>query len=327
MIDFSNFKINSKEELSKYISDEDIINYYIGTVEDNKWIKSPFRPTEKSPSFRISYYNNKWVWIDYGIDPRPKGPVNFVMEYFNINYYEALNRIYEDIYLNKNHNKIVIRPKVKSNYSFCKIRKELTDSELEYWDKVNVTKEELNHWKIYSGEIYHNGLLWYRSKDKDPLYIYMWDKLTPIYKGYRPYAPENKFKFYSHNIYNHVQGVEYIPEYGDILIITKSYKDVVIWSKLNYPAIAPHSENMFLNPFDVEDLRKRFNKIYINYDNDETGVTKSIKFTNEFGLKHFNLPLSCKCKDPFEFVSIYSYDELNTLFLNKLKRDNNEKIN
>lgn len=326
MIDFSDFKLSSKEELNKYVSDEDIITYYIGEFQNNKWFKSPFRPSEKSPSFRISYYNDKWVWVDYGIDPRPKGIVNFVMDYFNLSYHDSLNKIYNDIYLNKNHSKLIIKPEEIQSFSFCNIRKELNDFELDYWNRVNITKEDLQYWKVYSGEIYHNGILWHKSKEKDPLYIYMWDKEKPIYKGYRPYALENKLKFYSHNILGHVQGLDYLPTNSDILIITKSYKDVIIWDKLNYPAIAPHSENMFLSPFDVYNLQSRFKHIYVNYDNDETGVSKSLKFTTEYGLKHFNLPLWCNCKDPFDFVLKYSYEELNDLFLEKLKRDNNEKI-
>lgn len=324
MIDFSNFNISSKEELNKYVSDEDIFTYYIGDIDNNKWFKSPFRPTEKSPSFRISYYNDQWVWVDYGLDPRPRDSVNFVMEFFNLSFYESLNKIYNDIRLNKDHTKIIIKPEESKNFSYCKIRKDFKEFELDYWNQVQIVKEDLHQWDIYSGEIYHNGILWHRSKEKDPLFIYMWDKTIPIYKGYRPYCLDSKYKFYSHNILGHIQGMNKIPANGNILIITKSYKDILIWSKIGYPAIAPHSENMFLSAFDVYDLQSRFDKIYVNYDNDDTGVSKSLKFTQEYGLNYFNLPKSCECKDPFEFVLKYSYCELDSLFKDKMKRDNNE---
>jgi len=324
MIDFSNFKLSSKEELNRYVSDEDIYSYYIGEISDNKWFKSPFRPSEKSPSFRISYYNDKWVWVDFGLDPRPKDAVNFVMEFYNLNYYDALTRIYNDIYLNKNHSKIKIDIEKVDNYSFCLLNDSYKEFELEYWNRVDISKEDLLYWKIYSGEIKHNGITCHRSNEKDPLFIYMWDKLKPIYKGYRPYAKDQKLKFYAHNISGHIQGLEFIPQNGNILIITKSYKDVLIWNKLGYPSIAPHSENMFLNPFDIYDLQSRYKHIYVNYDNDETGVDKSSKFTKEYNLNYFNLPKSCDCKDPFEFILKYSYCELDSLFKIKLKRDNNE---
>jgi hypothetical protein len=321
MIDFSDFKISSKEELNRYVSDEDIYSFYIGPINNNKWFKSPFRPNEKSPSFRISYYNDKWVWIDYGLDPRPKDAINFVMDYFSLSYYDSLDKIYKDIYLNKDHKKLIIETETIHSFSYCNIRAEFEDFELEYWNQVNINKEDLLYWNIFSGEIRHNGVVWHSSKRNDPLFIYMWDKSLPRYKGYRPYSKDQKLKFYAHNIANHIQGIEYIPSKGDMLIITKSYKDIIIWNKLGYPSIAPHSENMFLTPFDVYDLQSRFKKIYVNYDNDETGVLKSSKFTKEYGLNHFNLPKSCNCKDPFEFIIKNSYDDLNNLFKEKIQKD------
>jgi hypothetical protein len=315
--------IHDLKELHQYVSDEDILYYYVGDFDNNSWVKSPFRPDEKAPSFRITYYNDDWVWTDFGRDTRPKKAIDFVKEFYNLNYYEAINKVYQDIYLNKDHKQLIKKVIKTENHSFCKIRSILTPGELEYWAPANITDKDLKYWKIYSGEIRNKGILWHRSTDKDPLFIYMWDKVKPIYKGYRPYAKETKGKFYANNVVGHIQGLEYLPDSGDILIITKSYKDVIVWWKLGYSAIAPHAETLFLSPFDIYDLQQRFKKIYVNYDNDETGVSKCIKFTTEYGLNYFNLPKSTGCKDPFELVIKYGYDELNNLLKEKIKRDEN----
>lgn len=321
MFGTSNIIINTLEELHKYVSEEDIYTHYVGEFSNNTWIVSPFRPTEKVPSFRINYYNNSWVWTDFGLDPRPKNAVALVMNLYNIEYIDALNKIYQEVYLNNDHT-ILIKKAIKTeNKTYCKIRKEYHQFELDYWNKVDIKKEDLLYWKIYCGEIRNKGIVWHSSIQNDPLFIYMFDIQASIFKGYRPFAPSNKQKFYSNNITGHIQGWDKLPDKGNIVIITKSYKDVIIWWKLGYPAIAPHSENMFISPANLYELESRFKHIYINYDNDETGVKKSIQYSSEHNLKYFNLPKATNCKDPFQFVVCNSYNDLNNLFLEKQKRD------
>jgi hypothetical protein len=317
MISFKNYLI-TPEEFSQNITDEDIYYYYLGDFEDNSWFSAPWR-TDTSPSLRISYYKDKWVWTDFGEDSRPKYAINFIMRYYNTDYRNALQLGWNDIIDNK---KSIIKLIEKhENISYCKIRKEFFKFELDYWKEASIDEDDLKYFDVYSGEIRHNKKIWHSSIKGDPLFIYMFDKSIPIYKGYRPFAPNSKLKFYSKNITGHIQGYNKIPKTGDILIITKSYKDVIVWYKLGYPAIAPHSENMFISPFDLYDLEKRFKHIYVNYDNDHIGVKKSIQYTSEYNLKYFNLPTNTKCKDPFQFVVNNSYDDLNNLFLAKLKRD------
>lgn len=308
------------EDIKNKVSDEDIYSYYLGDFEDNSWFSAPWR-SDSDPSLRVSYYNNKWVWCDFGEDSRSKTAIDFVMRYYEISYREALKKVYEDIVLNNKNNLLSKRIIKNETKSFCKIRTEFLPFELDYWTTANITKKDLNYWGVYSGEIRHNGILWHISKPGDPLFIYMFDKHIPIYKGYRPFSKDPKYKFYGKNISGHIQGWDKLPTSGDILIVTKSYKDVMVWGKLGYSAIAPHTENMFISPFDMYELQSRFNNIYVNYDNDKVGIEKSIQYSNQYGLCYFNLPTSTNCKDPFQFVICNNYNELDELFKNKLKRD------
>lgn len=319
MIDINDFEVNLSD-LNGKVSDEDIYYHYLGDFEDNSWFSAPWR-SDTNPSLRISYYKNRWVWTDFGEDNRPKHAINFVMRLYNITYFEALERIYKEVYLNNepnNKSKSVIKTE---STSYCKIRQEFFTFELDYWKPANITKQDLLYWDIYSGEIRHNGRVWHQSKESDPLFIYMFDKKIPIYKGYRPYAKDKHCKFYAKNVSNHIQGLDKLTGKSKILIITKSYKDVIVWSKLGYDAIAPHTENMFISPFDFYDLQLKYPIIYLNYDNDDVGVKKSIEYTNMYGINYFNIPLNTCCKDVFEFVCNSSYNELDELLKQKLKRD------
>jgi len=318
MISFKNFTV-TLDDFKNTISNEDIYNHYLGDFENNSWFNSPWR-SDSDPSLRISYYNNKWVWTDFGEDSRPKDGISFIMRYYNISFQDALQQGWKDIMtetFEPIYKKTIIKHDTKS---YCHIR-DLVNFELDYWEAAEIKKKDLDLFNVYSGKIRHDGFLWHESTENDPLFIYMFNKKTPIYKGYRPFAPEPKLKFYSKNTSGHIQGWEKLPDKGDIVVITKSYKDVIVWSKLGYPAIAPHSENMFISPFDLYELENRFKHVYINYDNDATGIKKSIQYSSEHNLKYFNLPISTNCKDPFQFVVCNNYRELNNLFLEKQKRD------
>lgn len=330
MYNLKYINITNKEQLKYYVSDEHIYKYYFGEFELDIFYHSPLREEDSTPSFRISYYNNELKWRDFGISLNPMNAVEFVMYKFNIDYYTALNKIYYDIYLNTDisfqndslNNNSIFNQKRKS-YSSVSYRTWLYDWEYDYWKLANITKEELQYYKIYGGEIRHNGIIVHNSKIGDPYFIYLFDKEQKIYKGYRPYSPDGALKFYSHNINNHIQGEEYLPKTHDYLIITKSYKDCIVWNKLGYPAIAPHAESIFIDPKKLNDFKLRFKNIYVNFDNDSTGVKQSIKFTTENELCYFNIPLETRTKDPYEFVVKYDYQTLNDLFVKKILYDSN----
>lgn len=71
-------------------------------------------------------------------------------------------------------------------------------------------------------------------------------------------------------------------EGGEFLVITKSLKDVMCLYSCGITAIAPISENCFLNESQYERLRKKFKKIIIFFDNDLAGISNMNKFRKEF---------------------------------------------
>ena len=62
------------------------------------------------------------------------------------------------------------------------------------------------------------------------------------------------------------------PKTGDVLLITKSQKDVMLAYELGIPAIAPCSEVLFLSNKQIQHLKKRFKTIVVCYDTDITGI-------------------------------------------------------
>lgn len=316
MLDFS--KIYSKKELNKYISDENIIIHYFGHFDLHRFYHSLRQ--ESNASLQFSYYNNELKWRDFGISLTPKDAVEFVMFYYkeikkeNLTYQQALNRIYKEVEIKQVDKKRYKIPKKVS----LRYRSRFRAYELKYWNQYCISEEILKKFKVYPCEVWSGNILWHRSVKDDPCFVYLWNKEKLIWKAYRPYAKEEIIKgvkvlkkFYANNVTNHIQGYEFLPEEGDLLIITKSYKDVIALYTLGYFAIAPHSESLFISEKILEELKQRFKKIVVIYDNDDTGVKKCTEFTNKYNLDYWNVPKDyLKCKDPSDLIKNYGRNEL-----------------
>ena len=58
-----------------------------------------------------------------------------------------------------------------------------------------------------------------------------------------------------------IQGAHMLPKTGNVLVITKSLKDVMTLYEYGITAIAPCSENEFLTDVQYEKIKKRFKHI------------------------------------------------------------------
>lgn len=326
--EYGNYIPTSKAELNSYISDVQIYLYFFGPFNEDQFYHSPFRK-EKFGSFKFKYDNGKLCWVDYGDDFRLKDSIDFVQKKFSLSFYQALEYIYltvvlgKDIPLEQNIKKRIVENIIYS----CRITKKFTQDQLLYWEKGEFIKTDLSFYNIYTGEIWGNNTRMYKSIDSNPLFIYVFDKQKKIWKGYFPYAVEPNPKFFSNNIIEHIQNYDKIGLFGsDVLFITKSYKDCMVLNKLGYDAIAPHSEHLFLTPWDIDYLKSVYKYIYIFFDNDSTGIKRSIEFTELYHLNYINVPISLsnnnlKIKDPWDVVDHFDYKLLNNLIIDKFIKD------
>lgn len=335
------------EELYTYINDELILSYYFGDFEDQGWYISPFRENETNPSFLITYYNDKWVWRDFGIDKRPKSGLNFVQEKFKLSIREAIIKITNDLIGNDKKIKTNIlytnkrKPKVIKKNVGIKIWKPKFDITLEYWNKYNISKKEFDIYNIYEGQLWTNNRILYNSNKYKAFSIYLFNKLDKIWKAYNHYPKAKQLRFYANNVIDHIQNYNNLGKFNttanDILFVTKSYKCCIVLNKLGYDAVAPHCESLFLAPWELDYLNTIYRYIIILYDNDETGIKKSNMFLNEFntnnnlysmlipeGLTYHDpiLNIAKKAKDTSDVVDGYNYQTMNNIILDFLNEIN-----
>ena len=92
---------------------------------------------------------------------------------------------------------------------------------------------------------------------------------------------------------------------GNLLVVTKSMKDVMLLYELGIPAIAPCSENVFLTDNQYNKLRPHFDNCIVLFDNDIAGVQNLRK------IKKQHPELICTCiprslsKDISDFYAKY----------------------
>lgn len=304
----------TKENILKYISEEDIFRKYIShNFNLGESFKSPLRDDDDTPSFNV-YYNHEQGRVLYKDFGRTSGSAfTFVMELYHLTFTEALIKINNDFnlgllpkYITKNlvvtNKPTIIAPRVivepkKVVIKLFAYTRSFTQKDLEYWASFGITLPTLKKFNVYA--IYKlftaNYLKWTHSED-NPIYGYYFKKTLNI-KAYRPFAP--KGERWSSDLDSRVdlQGYDQLPETGEILIITKAMKDVMTLYELGYNAVAPTSENSVIPKEKVLELLSRFKIVYSLYDRDKTGVINARKLWKEYGIIPLFVPKKLACKD------------------------------
>ena len=249
--------------------------------------------------------------------------VGVVMEIHKCSYQEALNVIAEDFgYISKAED----RPAVKIKVSNVKLEektetliqikpKAFSEQELKWWKGFGVTEKTLKKYKVFSCDsIFLNGDYFSSSSPRVPIYGYYCGKKNGQ-ELWRIYFPSKRsFRFLSNVGKSYIQGAKQLPKTGDILLVTKSQKDVMLAYELGIPAIAPCSEVLFLSNKQIQHLKKRFKTIVVCYDTDITGIhnLKQIKVKHP-DLYTFFIPRKYGVKDISDFFKKYGEEETRRL--------------
>ena len=134
------------------------------------------------------------------------------------------------------------------------------------------------------------------------------DKGVELWRIYFPFKPKGTTRFLSNWKAIMLQGAQQLPIEGDVLVITKSMKDVMCLYSLGITAIAPNSENLFVTESQFEKLKKRFKKIVVFYDNDLAGIHNMNKIRKSFDVECLWIPREYEAKDISDFHAKYGRD-------------------
>lgn len=278
------------------VSEYDIYARYLGQFKVGFIYNSPFRK-DKNPSFGIflSKRSGKLLFKDHG-SGICGDIIKFVSELKGLtNYNDILNTIIKDLKI-KNDTVLTSTYDYKSTSSTVigVVRQPFTEADLEYWAKYGITIPTLDKYKVNSIKYYLcNGIVKGIYKLENPMFSY---KVFNNFKIYRPFG--DKFTKWRNNLTPYdIQGFEQLPKKGNLLIITKSLKDVMALYEIGYTAISPSSESTFIPDDALEALKLRFKRILLCFDRDGAGVRNMRKVSLKTGLNGFLVHKSFNAKD------------------------------
>ena len=293
--------------LSK-VSEYDIYASYIGQFKPGLIYNSPFRK-DTNPSFGVflSKRTGKLLFKDHGFGVCGD-VIKFVREITGIsNYNDVLQEIVRKL---KITNKTVLKstkPIESKETVIGIVRQAFTKIDEQYWGSYHISMPTLEKYNVHSIKYYLcNGIVKGIYKDENPMYAY---KVYNNFKIYRPLG--DKFTKWRNNLTEFdVQGYAQLPKKGNLLIITKSLKDVMVLHEMGYNAVSPSSESTFIPDVVLNDLKKRFKHILLCFDRDIAGVSNMRKVSLKTGLNGFLVHKSFKAKDISDAVKTNGFESV-----------------
>lgn len=312
----------TKEDLFKLVSQEAIMNYYLGQYNiyvGNDRYNNPFR-NDRNGDCVFFYSNGKLYFHDYAEN---------CYDIFDIvirkkrlkNFGQALRHIQKDVpnilagNIDDSHVKVDITKtqKVSRDKKNIRIKRKKFDKyELRFWNigGLTVNPEELEANKIYSLECFWINDSIYSSLFMNYAYHYGGYK----YQIYRPNKPKGK-KFIS--VPCLIGDEEFLPPTATHLVITKSKKDAFFLRKLGVNAIHVLSESILISDEKMKEYYERFEVVFTLFDNDSTGIKASKKYKKAFGTIALWYPreVTHKLKDTYDNLKHYGYQYMLDLIL------------
>lgn len=294
--------------LSK-VTEYDIYAAYLGKFKVGMIYNSPFRK-DKNPSFGTFYSRSskQLMFKDHGT-----GDCGNVIKFVSLitgitNYSDILNDIVKKLNITNDTQLVSSKQYISSTETVIGVvRQDFTLTDTNYWSQFNISLPTLKKFGVSSIKYYLcNGIVKGIYKDSNPMYAY---KVYNHFKIYRPLA--DKYTKWRNNLTeNDIQGFKQLPKTGDILIITKSMKDVMCLYEMGISAISPSSESTFIPDKVLEQLKKRFKRIIIMFDRDEAGVKYLRKMSLKTGLEGLLVHKKFKAKDISDAVKANGFTKV-----------------
>lgn len=254
------------EKIFRRVDQMDIYRHYIGDVKLKEMICSPLRADDTDPSFRLYVAPNGDIrFVDYGSGMR--GGVFDLVAQLNpgLNFKNVLLKVWNDLECFSVAELPQARRRVKRDrlYPELKVRtRNVTSEDVAYWNSFGITGDTLNRFGVYPIDRFwlDNALFVCRTQ------AFAYDLISE-WKVYRPF--EEKMRFVAGG--PALQGYNRLPEKGEICVIQKSYKDVMLLHEFGIPSFAPQAESVDVPEGKMNDILSRFDKVFVWGDPDNSG--------------------------------------------------------
>ena len=308
---------NSEDHLSKEmvltkIREIDIFSYYCTSFKELGIKFCSELREDSTPSVSIIEWRGKLLYKDFGHPDHTFDCFKYIEHLFNCSFFEALKIIDNDFNLNLSSHKDAV--------AFTKGVMGMRTNKKVFTKKVVIIKKKSRNWMKKDADFWTKYLIskkTLRIFDVQPISHY-WINDTRIscnlsyaYKvgtKYKIYSPYEEVKWISNTTKKHIQGYNQCAKRGDLCIITSSLKDVMCLFEMGISAIALQSEMQMPSEETIKELKTRFKKVAVFYDNDfdnvnNPGQTMASKICTKYHLPNIVIPDLYEIKDPSDYIA------------------------
>ena len=270
----------TKDFILNKVSDAEIFYFYHGPYKLGGSYKSLLR-NEKNPS--VTFFKGKSGKIIYWDYKENKGYdcFDFVKSLFNLNYDKTLQMISFDFGLTDSKNLNVL----KKTKEFAKsIENEIQPETLIQFSPSAWDKDNLSFWSLYEitqSELEKNEVFPVKELFINKKQIFgNTQRYAKIEKylcgnimktGVKIYSPHDKISKWINSIPLHVPfGMNQLTYDSDVIVITKSFKDMIVLKKFFKNVIATQNESEGAIPEEIIAKLTHFKKKLIIFDNFST---------------------------------------------------------
>lgn len=330
MFSTKGYVILTREDILLKVSEFDIFKYYIPSlIKENLAFCSELR-NDLHPSCKVSLLSSgETLYKDFS-NGESYNCFEYVKKKFRLTEQECLQVISNDFKLGLiNHNEVSLtmgyvgtslpKPIKKETKADIKIVSvQYTNDGFFYWNDYGISLATLKLFNIK--QISHYYINSHLIAIKKGLYAFAYDFGKGFYKILNPF--DSEWKWTSNTNPTIIQGYDQLPkEGGELLIITKALKDVMVLREIGYYAIAPQSENTEIPIEIINFLKEKWELIVIYYDNDSPGIEAAKKYSVMYGVRYFHNGVKSQ-KDASDFSKrhgIFALKKKMKRLLNKLK--------
>lgn len=283
-----------------------IAQRYLGITKLPCVIRSPLRKDDK-PSFGIfSLDGDKVCYRDFATGDRG-GIIDLMMAIWNLPYQETVVKLGVEAGIIHDSDipvkPVTLKDKICINKEKSKIEVKIRkweDRDIKYWESYGIPLDFLKYAEVYpiSHKIITKGNKKFAFVADKYAYAYIERKEGNVsIKIYQPFNTSG-FKWNTSTDSSVISLWTKVPQQGEILCICSSLKDALcLWANTGIPALATQGEGYKMSNTAIANLKERFKKIYILYDNDKAGLEDGKKLAEQTGFTNIILPEEYGAKD------------------------------
>lgn len=296
--------ILSEEEILERVDEYTLYSFYLEfEPEIGQKYSSPLRDGDEKFSFGIfkrkygsNSLPNEFMWKDNGMIAPNFGDIFFFVQkmYGLSTRFEAVLKILADHGLGGEFEagKVLVKtPRFKKPAEIRIKSRDFNYVDLAYWRQYNVTPEILARYNTTAVDYYYLSADQAEPFHPKQMYAYR------IFNKYQLYSP---FPKYFTNDWTDlcIPGFQQLKG-SDLLILTKSMKDIMCLSSFGFETMAPKAENSIPKHEFIEFCKTKYKRVVTLFDND--GKTSE----HLYPFEHFQIPIESGEKDPSDYCARY----------------------